>query len=181
MKIIFLGVQGSGKSTQAKILAKKLSMPYLEMGHLLRLKADQPDNEAKKLKAILDSGQLVENNLTISILREKLNQLDPVVGYILDGFPRNAAQYNALDPDIELVFYVNVSDEEATKRLFERARSDDTSDALKKRLDIYHGQTEPLLANFAQKNILQEVDGQRPVGVIHQEIVQIVKSHNKYQ
>jgi adenylate kinase len=181
MKIIFLGTQGSGKSTQAKLLAEKLNMPYLEMGQLLRDRANQGDDLAKTLKKILDSGHLVESETTISILRSKLATLDAVIGYVLDGFPRNYAQYNALDPDIDLVFYVNVTDEEATRRLMKRARSDDTKDALKKRLEIYHRETEPLLEKFQQAEILKEIDGERSVDIIHREILQFVNTYKKYQ
>ena len=107
--------------------------------------------------------------------------LNPVTGYVLDGFPRNFAQYNALDNDIDLVFYIMVLDEEATRRLFLRGRSYDTKDALKKRLEIYHRETEPLLSKFRQREILREVDGERPIEAIHKDILQIVKSNKKYQ
>ena len=181
MKIIFLGVQGSGKSTQAEMLAKKLDIPYLDMGHLLRDRAANNDELGRQIRETLDAGHLIEDAITISILRQKLKSLDPIAGFVLDGFPRNFAQYNALDVDIDLVFYVVASDEEATRRLFLRARSDDTKDALKKRLEIYHRETEPLLSKFRQREILQEVDGERPIETIHEDILQIVGSYKKYQ
>jgi len=181
MNIIFLGAQGSGKSTQAKMLAEKLGIPYLEMGQLLRDRAAQNDQVGRHIKETLDAGHLIEDAITISILRQKLKSLNPVAGYVLDGFPRNFAQYNALDDDIDLVFYVVVLDEEATRRLFLRGRSDDTKDALKKRLDIYHQETEPLLSKFRQREILREVDGERPIETIHKDILQIVKNYKKYQ
>lgn len=181
MKIIFLGTQGSGKSTQAKLLAKTLDLPYFEMGQLLRDRADLNDDLAHEMKKILEEGHLVRDEVTISILRENIQNKASVRGYILDGYPRNFAQYNALDTNIDLVFYVQVSDEQATKRMMLRARNDDTDEALKKRLDIYHRETEPLLAKFREREILKEVDGERPIEDIHKDIVKIAKSYRKYQ
>lgn len=179
MKIIFLGPQGSGKSTQAKLLADNLNLPYLEMGQLLRDRAGENDEFAEELKSTLDSGNLVENKITIEILREKLSHLSSTGGYILDGFPRNSIQYDALNEDIDLVFYVKVSDEEAVKRLMLRARSDDSNEGLKKRLEIYHSETEPLLAKFKQKGILEEIEGQRSIEQVNADILQIAKTYQK--
>ena len=134
-----------------------------------------------QLDKTLKSGNLVKNEDTIAILRERLARADCIKGYILDGFPRNFAQYNAQDEDIDIVFYVKVSDEEATRRLMLRARNDDTQDALRKRLEIYHQETEPLLEKFKQKEILQEIDGEQSIEYIHKEILEIAKSHKKYQ
>ena len=181
MKIIFLGTQGSGKSTQAQLAAEALTLPYFETGQLLRNRSKENDDLAKEIKENLDQGHLVPDEITISILRENLQKKSSVAGYILDGYPRNFAQYNALDTDIDLVIHVKVADEEAIKRLINRARADDKPEALQKRLEIYHRETEPLLAKFKEREILKEVDGERPIEDIHKDILKIIKSHNKYQ
>ena len=178
MKIIFLGPQGSGKSTQAKLISDQLKLPYLEAGQLLRDRATQNDDLGKRIKSVLDAGHLVDDKITIGIIKDNIRSKG-TKGYLLDGFPRNEVQYNALDSKVDLVFYVKVSDKEAIRRLMLRGRSDDANEALKKRLEIYHKQTEPLISKFASRKILKEIDGDRPVENIHEDISRIVKSYQK--
>ena len=170
MKVIFLGSQGSGKSTQAKLLAQKLNLPYIEMGQVFRDRAGNPDDLAAKIKKALDLGNLVDDEVAITTLKDELKKPQFQNGYILDGYPRNSAQLAALEPDIDKVFYINVSDEEAIKRLLLRRREDDTRKALQKRLEIYHNQTEPLLAIFKQKGNIEEINGHNSIEEIHREI-----------
>jgi len=181
MKIIFLGIQGSGKSTQAKIAAEKLSLPYIETSQLLREKSNGEDEDAKRITEALDRGNLVPNEITIRTLKERLEKPDCHQGYILDGYPRNEEQFQNLDDDINRVFYVAVSDEETIKRLSKRARHDDTGKALKRRMDLYHRQTEPVLDKFREKGILEEVDGERLIEEIAKDIeskvAEYVKKH----
>lgn len=171
MKVIFLGSQGSGKSTQAKLLAGVLNLPYVEMGQLLRDRANQNDDVAQKIKSALDKGNLVTDEITISILQEKIAQLEFQNGYILDGYPRNYVQLEASDEDIDKVFYIKISDGEAIKRLSLRKREDDTKYVLAKRLTIYHQQIEPLLADFRKRRVLEEIDGERSIEETHRDVL----------
>jgi adenylate kinase len=173
MKIIFLGGQGSGKSTQAKQLGEKLNLPTFEMGELLRRRSKDSDSIGTKIKAALDVGYLVPDEITINLLRENTTKASQ--GYVLDGFPRNTIQLDALDNDITKVYYINVSDSESVKRLALRKREDDTEEVLAKRLEIYHQETEPLLEEFKKRGILDEVDGERSIGEIHQDILERVQ------
>src|SRR3990167_11186800 len=170
MKIIFLGIQGSGKSTQAKIAAEKLSLPYIETSQLLREKSKGEDEDAKRITEALDKGNLVPNEITIRTLKERLEKPDCRQGYILDGYPRNEEQFQNLDSDIDKVFYVAVSDEEAIRRLSKRGRHDDTGQALKRRMELYHKETEPMLDKFRNEGILEEVDGERSIEEIAKDI-----------
>lgn len=169
-KIIFLGMQGSGKSTQAKKLAEDLDMPYVEMGQLLRDKSHDKDDIAKRVQEALSTGKLVENQITIDCLKNKLSQPGFEKGYVLDGYPRNKNQLIALEPDISKVFYINVSDDEATRRLMTRGRHDDSPELIKERIRIYHDETEPLLEYFKEKRLLEEINGERPIEAVAEDI-----------
>lgn len=176
MNFIFLGPQGSGKSTQAKMLAKALDLPYIEMGQIFRDKAASDVSEiARQIKIALDSGELVSDNIAVQTLKEKLAETAFSNGFILDGYPRNQAQLEGLDKNIDKVFYINVSDQEAIKRLSLRARADDTEEILQRRLAIYHERTEPLLALYREKNILEEINGERSIEEVNKEVLEKAK------
>lgn len=173
MKLIFLGPQGSGKSTQAKILAEKLDLPQIEMGQLFRDKQSENSEEGLLIKDALDTGKLVPDEIAVKTLKERVAKPDCQKGYILDGYPRNLAQLEGLEKDIDRVFYVRVSDEEAVNRLLKRSRGDDTEEIIRTRLEIYHDLTEPLLEFFKNKGILKEVDGERPIVEIAKDIAAV--------
>ena len=180
MKIIFLGGQGSGKSTQAKLISRHLKLPLIEMGQLMRNKARQNDQEAAQVKEALKSGHLVKDEIVIRTLHERIKKNDCRPGFVLDGFPRNNAQLQGLPKDIDRIYYVKVSDKEAIKRLKIRKRSDDRKEALTKRLEIYHKETEPLLDGFRNRGILDEIDGERSIEAIHKDVLKKVeKIRNK--
>ncbi len=179
MKFIFLGGQGSGKSTQAKLLADYLNLPLVEMGQIFREKSQDQDEEGLAIRERLSAGELVPDNIAVKALKEKLNNSEFRNGYILDGYPRNAAQLAGLQKDIDKVFFVKVSDEEAIKRLSLRARSDDTKEALERRLQIYHEQTEPLLEQFEKDGKLVTINGEREIEEIHKDIKERVANYEK--
>ena len=176
MKVIFLGIQGSGKSTQAKLFAEKFNLPYIEMGQLLRDHATNHDPQAQDIKKALDAGVLVTDEITNRTLNKKLNEYQE--GYVLDGYPRNQAQLANTQNDIDQVYYVKITDDEAVTRLLKRGREDDTPDLLKKRMELYHQETEPIIEFYRQKGILEEVDGQRPIEVVNRDILSRVKNNH---
>lgn len=179
MKIIFLGCPGSGKSTQAKKLSEHLSLPYIEMGQVFRNRATDKDEVGIKIKKALDAGVLVENEIVIKILHNLLNQDTYKSGYILDGYPRDDHQLKGLDSDIDMVFYINISDEEAIKRLLLRARENETKEILAKRLEVYHNLTEPLLDYFRQKGILKEINGEKSIEEVNSEVLKAYQEDAK--
>src|SRR3989344_8524682 len=170
MKIIFLGSQGSGKSTQAQLVAKKLNLPCIEMGQLFRDKEKDKDSQAQEIKRALDVGELVPDEIAIKTLQSRIIKPDCANGYVLDGYPRNYAQLEGLEKDIDKVFYIKVSDQEGIRRLIVRARHDDNLSTVTKRLQIYHRITEPLLTYFRQKGILEEINGHRKVEEVADDI-----------
>lgn len=163
MKLIFLGPQGSGKSTQAKLIAQKFNLPLIEMGQLLRDRGRDSDSEAFEIKKSLDAGELVGDQIVINTLHKRISREDCQNGYVLDGYPRNMIQLEGLKQDIDIVFHIKVGDDESVKRLVARGREDDSLDLIRRRLEIYHSETGPILAYFREKGILEEIDGEMPI------------------
>ena len=174
MKIIFLGVQGSGKSTQAKKAAEYLNVPYIEMGQLLRDKTKEENQEGQMIKQALDNGKLVPDEIALNTLHNRLSKSDCENGYVLDGYPRNSAQLQGLPKDIDIVVHVKVSDQEALKRLLSRGRHDDRKELIENRMSWHHKDTQPLLKEFERQGILEEVDGERSIQDISQDIAKII-------
>lgn len=176
MKIIFLGPQGSGKSTQAKSLAEFLGVPYIEMSQLLRIKMDGTDSDAIAINKAMQEGTLVPDQIVTRLLHERLEDLDCKNGYILDGFPRSKEQLEGLPLGIDKVFYITLTDEQSIERLLKRGRADDSEQIIRRRLDIYHDLTEPVLLYFNEKGILTEINGEPSIEEISQEIKSIIKN-----
>jgi len=172
MNFILLGPPGSGKSTQAKMLADFLGVPCLTVGTLLSYISKADTKEAKEIKEAMERGTLVEDKLTLKILNEQLKSDSYEDGVVIDGFPRSVEQAQEFDFELEKVLYINVSDEKSKKRLFKRGRKDDTKEAIKERLDVYHEETKSVLDFYKEKGILVEIDGEREIGKIHQDILE---------
>jgi len=176
MRVIFLGPQGSGKSTQAKMVADELGFPYIEMGQMLRDKAQEKSDLGESIKKSLGAGELVTDNIAVDVLNNTLNDLKFSHGFVLDGYPRNQAQLDGFKYSPDKVFYVKVSDQEAIKRLTLRARADDTKEALLRRLEIYHEKTEPLLKKYKNAGILTKINGEKSIDDVRQEIKSYFKN-----
>ena len=170
MKILMVGSQGSGKSTQGKLLADYLHTPYISTGDIFRDIARQDTKEGKKIRQILNSGRLVDDQTTSLMMEKKIKQLEYQDGYILDGYPRNLEQIKLFSPMFDKVFYLKLSDEDATRRLMERVREDDTPELIAGRLRIYHRETDPILDYYLQKELLISIDGQGTIEQIQQKI-----------
>ncbi len=159
MKILLIGSQGSGKSTQAEILAKDLNLPKITVGDIYRKLAQQDSKEGKRIKQILDQGQLVDDLTTSKIIRKRLDQKDVQNGFVLDGYPRTLEQARLFDPEFDKVFYLKLEAQKTIDRLLKRGREDDTEELIKKRLDLYQEQTRPLLDYYRSLGKLVEIDG----------------------
>ncbi|MBI3109738.1 nucleoside monophosphate kinase [Candidatus Daviesbacteria bacterium] len=162
-KILFLGAQGSGKSTQGKLLAQFLGLPYISTGDIFRAMTGE-------IKQILDQGKLVDDQTTSKIVEEKLREEEYRNGFILDGYPRTMEQIKLFDPGFDKVIYLDLSDEEATRRLLARAREDDTAELIAERLRNYHQQTDPVLDYYQQKGMLKQIDGLSSIDRVQQRI-----------
>ena len=164
MDILLLGPQGSGKGTQAKRIASDYGIPHIATGDIIRAMKEEDSDLGRELKAVYDRGDLVSDDLMIRIIEERLKRDDAQNGFILDGFPRTLAQAEALDEmlrdldrKIDIVFAFQLNDMETLKRrLLQRAaeedRSDDTPEAIERRLQLYYEQTEPLVEYYRTRH-----------------------------
>ncbi len=175
VKIILIGIQGSGKSTQGNLLSEKLSIPYLSSGHIFREIAKEKTPLARYIKETMNAGYLISDEKTLEIVQDYLGRDEYETGYILDGFPRTVPQAEQFENGIKAVFYLKVSDKEALWRLAGRddegVREDNTLNAIMKRINLFHEKTEPVIDYYRSKGILFEIDGEKSIDQIHEEIV----------
>ncbi|MFH2085698.1 MAG: nucleoside monophosphate kinase [bacterium] len=179
MKIILIGIQGSGKSTQGNLLYDKLKLPYLSSGHIFREMTKEKTPLGRYLKETLNAGALVSDEKTIPIIEEYLAKPEYQKGYILDGFPRTTKQAQEFSNGVDKVIHLKVSDKEALWRLSGRVdegvREDNTLGAIRQRIKLFHDVTEPVLDFYRRENRLIEVDGERDIETIHQDIISQLK------
>lgn len=176
IKILLIGPQGSGKSTQGTLLAPYLKVPYISPGDIFREISTKDSKEGKRIKKILDEGRLVDDETTSNLVRKRVEQADCQNGFILDGYPRTLTQIKLFNPDFDKAFYLKITDTEATKRLLKRVRRDDTPQLIAERLKNYYEQTDPILKNLEQKGLLITIDGS---GTIEQIQMSLRKAVNE--
>ena len=186
LDLLLLGVQGSGKGTQAKRLAAEYGLEHLSTGDMLRQAIAEGTELGRRVKPILEAGDLVPDDLMIELIRKRLEAPEAAVGFILDGFPRTMAQADALDSmlaeidrPLSVVLELQVPDDVAIQRLRKRAveegRSDDTPEAIANRIDLYHRETKPLVSHYRLAGNLVGIHGDRSENEVFSEIQQAVE------
>jgi adenylate kinase len=181
VNLLVLGPQGSGKGTQASRIAAEYGIPHVSTGDMFRAAMAAESELGRRIKPIYDSGGLVPDDVTIELIRERLGQVDAAPGFVLDGFPRNLAQADALDEvlaeigkSLDAVLFFDLDDEIAIQRLLGRAaleeRTDDTPEAIRRRLDIYHEQTEPVVEHYRATGKLVPLHAERSIGQVFGQI-----------
>jgi adenylate kinase len=181
MNLLVLGPQGSGKGTQATRIAAAHGIPHVSTGDMFRAAISDGSELGRQVEPILASGELVPDDLTVALIRERLSEPDAAHGFVLDGFPRNLTQAEALDAMLEqigrvldAVLFFDLSDEIATERIHGRAleegREDDTAEAIARRLAIYHEQTEPVVERYRTTGKLVPLHAERTIGEVAAEI-----------
>ena len=160
-----VGGPGSGKSTYSEIITKKLNIPHIYTGDMLRQLAKTNTPDGKKVKALLDDGKFAPIDITFSVVKERLSKPDARDGYLFDGFPRNVEQAERMeDEGIEYDYVINlvVSEDEIIKRLTARGREDDKPEIIKQRLRVYEKETRPLLDYYKKEIINIKAEGGTP-------------------
>ncbi|WP_017296424.1 adenylate kinase [Geminocystis herdmanii] len=182
-KLIFLGAPGAGKGTQAQILAENLGIPHISTGEILRNSIADGTPLGIKAKGYVDNGDLVPDELILDLIKERLGQEDAQKGWILDGFPRNVPQADFLTNLLQELHQIctgvinfDVPDDVLLKRLLARGRKDDNEEVITHRLEVYRQQTAPLIDYYEKHQLLKNVNGDRELSQISQELETIVKS-----
>lgn len=208
MNIIILGPQGSGKGTQAKLLAARFGIAHVSTGDMLREIAKQNTDMGGYVDLLLRKGSLVDDKTITELLKQRLSEDDCKNGFVLDGYPRNLNQAGLLEETtkVNAVIYLNLSDEVAAKRLAARLvcrkcgeiygaektpveegrcdlcngelsqRSDESEFAVRRRLEIFHRDTEPLRSYYRNKRLLHEVNANQGVEQVFSDIALVLEN-----
>ncbi len=186
MNLLVIGPQGSGKGTQAARLSDAHGIPHVSTGEMFRAAIAAGTELGRRVEPILAAGQLVPDDLTVDVIRERLAEPDAERGFVLDGFPRNLAQAEALDAmladigrGLDAVLFFDLAEEIAVERLRVRAREegreDDTPEGIARRLAIYHEQTEPVVERYRATGKLVPLHADRSIEQVADEIEQALE------
>jgi adenylate kinase len=170
VRVVFLGPPGSGKGTQAKLLAERLKVPAISTGDILRAAVRDRTPLGLQAQAVMEKGELVSDELIVALIRGRIAQKDARGGFILDGFPRTLEQAHSLDALLSengdgLAAAVNfgVPESALVERMLGRAtaegRADDRPETFRERLRVYRLKTEPLIGFYSSKGLLADLDG----------------------
>ncbi|MDO5629886.1 MAG: adenylate kinase [Mobilicoccus sp.] len=181
MRLIILGPPGAGKGTQASRIAERLSIPAISTGDIFRANIKNETELGLQVKELLAAGKYVPNELTNSIVEDRLAEDDASNGFLLDGYPRTPDQVTALDGMLEKsgkgldkVIELKVDTDAVVERLLKRAeiegREDDTEEVIRERMRVYEAETAPLAATYAERGLLVEVDGMGEVDEVTQRL-----------
>jgi adenylate kinase len=184
--VVLVGAPGAGKGTQAKLLATALGLPQVATGDLFRENLKNNTPLGQLAQTFMSKGELVPDEVTIAMVRERLSRPDCVHGAILDGFPRTITQAAALDElladlggRISVVPHIEVPQELLVERLVKRSqiegRADDNEETIRKRMEVYREQTEPLLTYYRNKGIVATVDGNQSIEQVQQDLIQVIE------
>jgi adenylate kinase len=186
VNLLVIGPQGSGKGTQAARLSDAHGIPHVSTGEMFRAAIAAGTELGRRVEPILTAGQLVPDDLTVDLIRERLAEPDAERGFVLDGFPRNLAQAEALDAmladigrGLDAVLFFDLAEEIAVERLRVRAREegreDDTPEGIARRLAIYHEQTEPVVERYRATGKLVPLHADRSIEQVADEIEQALE------
>lgn len=177
LRLVLLGPPGSGKGTQAAILAENLSVPAISTGAMLRRAVASGTELGRRVQSIMTSGSLVDDDTMAEVVRVRLSRDDAAGGFLLDGYPRTLAQADTLTGILETVgkaldavVFIDVPEEELVRRSLARQRADDTEEVVRRRQEVYRQSTEPLVEYYDRLGLLRRVDGHRSIEEVNRGI-----------
>ena len=181
MKLLFIGPPGAGKGTQAGLVAKRLGIPHVSTGEMFRHHVSTGSDLGHEVKAILEEGAYVPDDITVAMMKQRLAEPDAASGYILDGFPRTGPQVEALDAligkdGLDRVVLFEVDEHVLAERMLARRRADDSEETIRNRFKIYQEQTTPLIEIYGDRGLVVRVDGIAGVDEVTERILDAVKS-----
>lgn len=186
MRLLLLGAPGSGKGTQAARLKAHLQVPHISTGDLLRAEVAAGSALGQAAREVMARGELVSDDILLGMLEQRLSRPDVANGFILDGYPRNLAQADALDAllrrigqPMDAAVQLDVDPELLVQRIAGRAqaegRADDSPESVRKRLQVYAEQTAPVIHYYRKRGQLQVVDGVGELDAVFDRIVQALQ------
>jgi adenylate kinase len=191
MRLVMLGPPGAGKGTQATKIATRLGVPQLSTGDMLREAVASRSTSGLRAKQIMDRGELVPDDVVVSVVTNRIDHPDTTNGFVLDGFPRTVTQAQALDQELaargiklDAVLELNVDEDALLDRIRGRAekaasngeciRSDDNPEVFKTRLDVYRAQTAPVTKYYRSQGLLNAVDGLQSIDAVTEELAAVL-------
>lgn len=193
MNLVLLGPPGCGKGTQATYIVKKYDYVQLSTGDMLREAIKNNTPTGMVVKDVLASGKLVNNELIMQIMKEKIEETATSPGLIFDGFPRTLSQAESLNAllsqnnlSIDLLIELVVNQEELFERITKRAsesesiRDDDNADVLRKRLDVYNKETKPIIAFYEKDFFVNKIDGMQDISTVNKLIDKLIENNTKH-
>lgn len=186
-RLLIIGAPGAGKGTQATMLAERYTVPAISTGDIFRANIKEQTELGKTVQAIIERGELVPDDITDAIVADRLSQADAAQGFLLDGYPRNVEQVQALDSylasqghALDAVVLLEADTEAVIERLLKRAteqgRADDTAATIRHRQEVYAAQTAPLIKLFGERDLLVTVDGMGTVDEVAARIATVLNT-----
>ena len=179
-KVVMLGAPGSGKGTQAELIAQRLGIPAISTGDMLRAAVAEGTDLGRRVEGVMASGELVSDDLIAEVVRSRLAGPDAQLGFLLDGFPRTAPQADLLDEILrergellDHVIYLDVPEGELMARALARKRADDQEEVVRERLRVYREQTAPLIERYSAVGLLRHIDGHRLIEDVEQDLADL--------
>ena len=184
--VILIGAPGAGKGTQARLLQEALALPHVSTGDLFRFNLKNETELGQLARSYMDRGELVPDEVTVAMVKDRLSQPDCQRGALLDGFPRTTAQAVAFDDllaqiggQIDIVPHIFVDREVLVERLLKRAqiegRADDNEETIRTRMKVYEQQTQPLLDYYGAKGLVVKVNGQQSIEDVNKDLIAVIE------
>jgi adenylate kinase len=179
-RVVLLGPPGAGKGTQAQGLARRLGVPAISTGDMLRGAVAEGSELGRKVEGIMTTGSLVDDATMAEVVRERLAKPDALRGFLLDGYPRTLPQAETLAQvlresgrELDAVLLVEVPEDELVRRTLLRGRADDQERVIRERLKVYREKTAPLIGYYRERGLLREIDGNRPIEEVTARLVDV--------